>query len=159
MLSIGGFDERRRIDWDWDCWIKLVLAGASVGLVVEPLYRWRLRQESLSARVVDNLREDIVMFEALLHEHPGLTQDDRATIDAVMKRLQRRISFLDARASLIEHRGDARRRQLDVVFGRGYGLQTRAKAGAAFVAPRWAGRSLARQVEASGTGGWNLADR
>jgi glycosyltransferase involved in cell wall biosynthesis len=159
MLSIGGFDERRRIDWDWDCWIKLVLAGAVVGLVDEPLYRWRLRHESLSARVIDNLREDLVIFELLLREHPGLTAKDRSTIDEVVSGLQRKIALLDARASLVESRPDARRRQIDVLFGRRYGVRTRAKAAAAFVAPGLAGRRLERQIAASDTGGWDLADR
>lgn len=158
MLSIGGFDERRRIDSDWDCWIKLVLAGATVGLIVEPLYRWRLNRESLSARVVDNLREDLVMFELLLREHPGLTAQDRATIEGVMRRFRQRVPLLEAKNALVEHRGDARRRQFDVLFGRGFGLQTRAKAAAALVAPRRASRVLNSRGEESRMDGWDLAD-
>jgi glycosyltransferase involved in cell wall biosynthesis len=159
MLSVGCFDERRRINWDWDCWIKLVLAGALVGLVDEPLYRWRLRHESLSAKVVDNYKEDLAIFDNLLLEHPSLTPRDREVIDVVVARHRRRIRLYDAKASLVAGRGDARRRQLDVLFGPRFGLRTRAKAAVAFVAPGTAGRRLEREIAASDTGGWDLADR
>jgi Glycosyl transferase family 2 len=159
MLSIGGFDERRRVNSDWECWIRLVLAGAAVGLVDEPLYRWRLHHESLSARVVDNAREDIVMLQTLAREHDGLTGQDRATIDEAVNGLEHKIALMDARAALVESRADARRRQVDVLFGNGFGMRTRAKAAAAFVAPGLAGRRLERQIAASDTGGWDLADR
>jgi glycosyltransferase involved in cell wall biosynthesis len=159
MLSIGGFDERRRINWDWNCWIRLVLAGAKVGLVDEPLYRWRLRHESLSAKVVENFKEDVVFLELLLEENPSLTERDREVIAEVVERHRRRIRLFEAKASLVEKRDDARRRQLDVVFGPRFGVRTRAKAVVAFVAPGLSGRVLERKVAASETGGWDLADR
>lgn len=159
ILSIGGFDERRRIDWDWDCWIKLILADARVGLIDEPLYRWRLRHESLSARVADNFREDIVMLELLLEEHASLTARDRTTIGEVIDRLRRRLVRLDAKASLLDRGDDVRRRQLDLLRAPDVGIRTRMKAAAAFVAPGVSRRILERQVARSATGGWSLSDR
>ena len=49
LLAIGGFDESLRTSEDWDLLIRLVLAGAAAGLVDEPLYRYRLRPDSLTA--------------------------------------------------------------------------------------------------------------
>jgi len=49
-LAVGGFDESLACAEDWDCWVRLVLAGSRVGLVDEPLYVYRLRDDSLTAR-------------------------------------------------------------------------------------------------------------
>ena len=38
LLAVGGFDESLACAEDWDCWVRLVLAGSRVGLVDEPLY-------------------------------------------------------------------------------------------------------------------------
>jgi hypothetical protein len=109
--------------------------------------------------VIDNFREDVAMLETLVSEHEGLTASDLEAIERSLDELRRKIALLDARTALLEGRSDARRRQLDVVFGRKFGLRTRAKGAAAFLAPGTAGRRLERQVAASSTGGWDLADR
>ena len=41
LLAIGGYDESFRVAYDWDCYLRLLLDGASAGYVDEPLYRYR----------------------------------------------------------------------------------------------------------------------
>ncbi len=42
FLAAGGFDESLRYATDWDLWCRLILDGSRVGLVAEPLARYRL---------------------------------------------------------------------------------------------------------------------
>src|SRR5919109_1464927 len=50
LEGIGGWDESIPIAYDWDCWLRLVLDGCAVGIVDEPLVRYRLRHGSLASR-------------------------------------------------------------------------------------------------------------
>ena len=50
LLAAGGFDHSLRYATDWDLWCRLILDGSRVGLVAEPLARYRLRRASLSAQ-------------------------------------------------------------------------------------------------------------
>src|SRR5206468_812123 len=50
FLAGGGYDETIAYTTDWDCWVRMILDGARVGLVDEPLARYRLHEGSMSAR-------------------------------------------------------------------------------------------------------------
>ena len=49
FLESGGFDPSISHGTDWDLWCRMLLDGSRVGLVNEPLARYRLRRNSLSA--------------------------------------------------------------------------------------------------------------
>lgn len=45
-LSVGGFDPSIQGIEDWDLWLKMAFSGAQFHYVKEPLYRYRVRQNS-----------------------------------------------------------------------------------------------------------------
>jgi glycosyltransferase involved in cell wall biosynthesis len=53
LRALGGYDPAARWAEDWDLWIRLILRGYSAGLIKAPLYEYRQRAGSLSARTVD----------------------------------------------------------------------------------------------------------
>src|SRR4029453_13321152 len=79
LLDAGGVDESIRTATDWECWIRLILDGAEAGLVNEPLARYRLRTESLSASRVGLLRGRVATLEKAAG-HPGLLPEERRTV-------------------------------------------------------------------------------
>jgi hypothetical protein len=132
LLAIGGFDEGLITGSDWECAIRLVLAGCAAGLVDEPLYRYRLRDGSLTSRRVTRLQQRIHFLEKTL-AHPGLRP-------AEMRALRRSIaaqrrSLLVAEAAEASDRRDARRRGLRIALARGMPAATRLRAAVTAVAP------------------------
>ena len=53
LWSVGGYDPQARWAEDWDLWLRLLLRGHRAGLVRAPLYEYRRRAGSLTARRVD----------------------------------------------------------------------------------------------------------
>ncbi|MGY1609580.1 glycosyltransferase family A protein [Geodermatophilus sp. SYSU D00700] len=51
--AVGGYDPAARWAEDWDLWLRLILRGHHAGLVQAPLYEYRQREDSLTARTVD----------------------------------------------------------------------------------------------------------
>src|SRR5919199_2240977 len=76
VRAVGGWDESIRIAYDWDCWMRLVLAGCRAGIVDEPLVRYRLRPGSLASRRAAALRDRAVVLEKN-SSHPSLTAEER----------------------------------------------------------------------------------
>ena len=111
LLAIGGFDESLRTSEDWDLLIRLVLAGAAVGLVDEPLYRYRLRPGSLTATASSALRSRVCVLEAL-RSHPGLTRGERQELERSLDGKRRRVLLAEAELAVTELRPDARNRAL-----------------------------------------------
>jgi Glycosyl transferase family 2 len=142
LLDVGGFDESIRTTTDWECWIRLILDGARAGLVDEPLARYRLRPESLSASRVGLLRGRVATLEKAA-THPGLRPEDRRTVGRSLASQRRDLTVLEAQAALAGRQSDARRRALEIARDSGYGLPTRYKASVSAVAPRLVGRWLA----------------
>jgi hypothetical protein len=141
MLALGGLDERIPRAEDWELWIRLVLTGSRVGLVDQPLARYRLRPDSLSADPVLVLRGRCMALTKTL-AHPALTADERTLVRRSLAEQRRQLKLAEARAALLQRRGDARGLALRVAAGRGQPLQTRVKAAASAIAPRWAARRL-----------------
>jgi GT2 family glycosyltransferase len=151
LLRHGGFDEAILWTTDWDCWIRLVLAGSRIGCIDEPLALYRLREDSLSAR-----REEItsgkVMSLEKTRRDPRLTDEERAVVDASIAGYERELAVLAARRSVAGADEDARSRALAVATGRGFGWRTRLEAGLMAAAPRRAGRRLRRREQDSWVG-------
>jgi glycosyltransferase involved in cell wall biosynthesis len=151
LLSHGGFDESILWTTDWDCWIRLVLAGSRIGCVDEPLALYRLREDSLSARREEITRGKIMTLEKTRRD-PRLTDQERAVVDASIAGYERELAVLGARRSVAAGDEDARGRAVAVATGRGFGWRTRLEAGLMAVAPRRAGRRLRRREQDSWVG-------
>jgi glycosyltransferase involved in cell wall biosynthesis len=67
LMEIGGFDEEFRAAADWECWLRMILAGSSAGLVDAPLLRYRLHAGAMTARRAESLadRERVFTKHAL----------------------------------------------------------------------------------------------
>lgn len=141
FLSIGGSDETLRIE-DWDCWIRLFLDGARAGCVFEPLARYRLRADSVSADDERRRRNDLVVLEKVL-DRTDLRDDERRLVEAAVVARRRTVGLFDLKDRLV--RGEVSRRELlAVARGREHRFGIRAQATAAAMAPRLAGAWLRR---------------
>jgi hypothetical protein len=141
LLAAGGYDERRTTGYyDWECFMRLILSGARVGLVDEPLYVWKLQRGSVSSDPTVNLE---ALLEALidLRSHPGLLPVERDELERVIAEQVGWIARSKARRAIEENLPDARRRSLALLFGRNFGASTRAKAALGVLSPALA-RSL-----------------
>jgi Glycosyl transferase family 2 len=152
LLEAGGFDERLRYAADWDCWIRMILSGSQVGLVAEPLARYRLRAGSLSAERGALLQGRAVVLERAA-ARGGLTASERASViqrAAINRReaaVARAFEALDAGAP------DARAHAARVARDGGNALPTRLRAAAAVVAPGVCRLLLRRRTNALGRPG------
>jgi len=141
LLAAGGFDESILHTTDWDCWIRLILSGSRVGAVLEPLSRYRVREQSLSADRAAMSRGRIRSVQKALG-HPSITPDERAVALATIAAHERELSLYELRDALRGSRRGARRAALTVALRRGTPARTRAKAFAAALAPGLVGRVL-----------------
>ena len=120
--------------------IRLILGGATAGLVDEPLYRYRLRADSLSASRVESLRSRVSLLESF-RGRPGLTASERATLAAEIA--ARRHAVLRAEAEVALRDGDdARRSALKLATGPAASPRERLRALAWAVTPKAAGASV-----------------
>jgi GT2 family glycosyltransferase len=150
LLAVGGFDEAIRWTTDWDCWIRMILDGSRVGLVDEPLARYRLHAASLSSQ-----REHLIAgrLETLgkAVRRNDLSSEERQVVRRAIAGNRRMLALARARSALLEKRPEARRLSLAVAAGPGVGLRTRLKALFAATAPVAAGRRLGSgDVETTG---------
>ena len=148
LLDAGGFDERIRRTTDWECWIRLILSGATAGAVLEPLARYRVRETSLSAQRTLMLEGGIQTLNRAL-EHPMITAAERAVAAAAIADRRRELARIALGDALLAQAPGRRRLAAGVALARNVPLSTRVKAVAATLAPATAGRVLRRR---SGSG-------
>jgi hypothetical protein len=113
LLAVGGFDTSLRTAEDWDCWLRLIHAGASAGLVDEALFEYRLRPSSLTSRRADALLDRI----RVLHRAaalPGLSEQERDALAAALARHRARCLTERACEAVRQEDPDARARLLAV---------------------------------------------
>jgi hypothetical protein len=126
--------------------------------VDEPLYRYRLRPDSLSASQAGNRRANVAILEKLMG-HPALTDAERTVVAEGVRHHRRRAAHYEAKEAILQGRPDARRNSLRIALGRGYPLVSRGKAAVSALAPGLARRVLERQLAASPTRGIELEHR
>jgi hypothetical protein len=153
LLTIGGFDEALPNAEDWDCWIRLILAGAHAGLVDQPLARYRLQPTGLSSQRAGRLRARVLVLEKA-GGNPDLRPDERAIAERSLAARRRELKLGAADAALLEGRPDEARRWLRAVArDPGFRSSSRLRAAAASLAPTLA----ARRVRARERGTWTTA--
>jgi glycosyltransferase involved in cell wall biosynthesis len=144
LLGVGGFDTSLdRLD-DWDCWIRLLLAGSVAGLVNEPLYRYRVRLGSLSVDRAADLHQEVRMLERV-RANPHLRPDERPLLERSI-RVARNSALLAEAEEAVRHSGRGGRRLLaSVAIASGMPARRRLVAISGIVAPRLAAGRLRRQ--------------
>jgi glycosyltransferase involved in cell wall biosynthesis len=107
LRAIGGFDERMRIAYDWDCWLRLIMAGSLAGFVDEPYYEYRLRPGSLTSGRQESLWYRVWLLEKAKRE-PGLSREERRLLRRSIRSHRTRAVYSEMQADL--HGRDARYR-------------------------------------------------
>jgi hypothetical protein len=156
LLEIGGFDESLRTGSDWDCLVRLMLdAGASAGLVDEPLYRYRIHLGSVTADRIETLRDRLTLLERV-GQRAGLSAGQDVALARSLARQRAALILTEAEAALRSRSQDARTQALAVAREPRIPLRSRAAALAAALAPRTAAKALERR---DARGGRSRLDR
>jgi hypothetical protein len=144
LLEAGGYDPAIRHTADWDLWIRMILGGAQVGLVDEPLAQYRLHAASLSTeRLAMSAGRLATLGKASADLR--LTDGERADVReriAAEELNCRREAMADA---VVSGRPDRRSRARAVLRDPAQSYRARVKAFGAMVAPGLAGRALRRR--------------
>jgi hypothetical protein len=141
FLESGGFDASISHGTDWDLWCRMVLGGSRVGLVDEPLARYRLRRSSLSADRTALLEGRCRVLERAA-SRDDLTPGERTRVQAALATAQHNALLARASTALREGSPNARRLAIGVARTPSLPARTRAKAALAALAPRAASRRL-----------------
>jgi glycosyltransferase involved in cell wall biosynthesis len=131
LQAAGGFDEQMRIAYDWECWLRMILAGSEVGMVPEPLYDYVLHGGSLASSRVASLRERVVLLEKASADS-NLRPQERPALERALR--HRREEAARAAIGAAVAAGD-RPQLARVARSRGLGARTRALAGLSALAP------------------------
>jgi glycosyltransferase involved in cell wall biosynthesis len=145
-LSAGGFDPAVYTA-DWDCWIRLILGGARVGLVHEPLALYRVWEGSQSSSRVAYARGHVLTLEKTALRD-DLDSEERKVLEESLDYRRRVAELTAAEAALADGRAGARRQLLRIALSGRYEPRTRAKAAAAALAASTARRRLQRRTDA-----------
>jgi len=138
LRAIGGFDEKMRIAYDWDCWLRLIIAGSAAGMVTEPYYDYVLRSDSLSANRVASLWERPRLLEKALAD-PNLREEERPRVTRAIRRRRSEAVREETRALLADG-SRSRERLLQLLSTRNVDVNARALAALGAVAPTAARR-------------------
>jgi glycosyltransferase involved in cell wall biosynthesis len=107
LLKTGGFDESYRVAYDWECWLRLILAGSLVGMVDAPLMTYHVHEGSLSADKVVSLQERLRLLRAV--DARSLSPDERQARGRAIARDSRRLARLQLRSKGAALRSAVRR--------------------------------------------------
>jgi glycosyltransferase involved in cell wall biosynthesis len=150
LIAVGGFDPSLRFVADWDLWIRMILSGSKAGLVNEPLYRYRIGPNALSARRALLVRGCVTVLERAA-VRPDLRPAQRRTVEQAIAARRREVVKLELDEALAGD-GAVRKRAAAVLSQRELPAHARIKAVAALVAPRLAADVQARRRAGSWVG-------
>lgn len=143
LRAVGGFDEGMRIAYDWDCWLRLLLAGAAAGLADEPLYDYVLHSGSLASSRVASLWERVKLLEKA--QASGKVPAAKRPLLAAAIRRRREEAVRDEVGAILAGAGD-RKRLRELAGIAGIGPRERLLAALALAAPPLARRLAAARV-------------
>lgn len=105
LLDHGGWNETYAVAYDWECWLRLILDGAGVGMVDEPLMTYRVRDGSLSADSVGSLRDRVRLLASV--DPDPLSAAEQAARLRSLRRYTRRLRDAEVAAAVRRQaRGD-----------------------------------------------------
>jgi cellulose synthase/poly-beta-1,6-N-acetylglucosamine synthase-like glycosyltransferase len=159
LVDAGGYDESFAVMQDWECFARLVLGGAVVAYVHEPLYRWRMTPGSRSSRDRVANVEAIERMLVKLLAGSSLRHSERARAQALLGERRRWLARERARQAVESRSGSARGLSLGLVAGRGFDRATRAKAAVTVLSPALARRFLKHRAEQADPAREALAQR
>jgi glycosyltransferase involved in cell wall biosynthesis len=137
LREVGGFDEGLRVGVDWDCWLRLILAGCRAGLVDRPYYDYVLHPGALTSNRKRSLWGRVTLLEkAALN--PDLRPEERPLLTREIRRRRSEAIREETRCAL-EGVG-ARRRLPRLAVLPGVELRTRLGTALALLAPPLARR-------------------
>lgn len=140
-LELGGFDVTMSPAADWDFYLRAVLSGSRVGVVDEPLARYRLRPGSMSADRAVSLGARVRVMDKTRREQP-LTPAVASALEQARHRHARRAALAEAESAIRRGGPGARRAAVALARTPGVGRTTRVKGLLAAVAPGLARRAL-----------------
>jgi glycosyltransferase involved in cell wall biosynthesis len=149
LIEIGGFDESLKYADDWDMWLRLIFAGARVGLVDVPLYRYRIRRTSLSGDRAFSLRDRATLIEKALRSG-GLDPQERVVARRSLRAKLNRALLAEAEMALRAGSSGRRSKALSLMFRRGIRIPTRLRCTVAAIAPNAAAEALNRRESRTG---------
>jgi GT2 family glycosyltransferase len=154
----GGFDEAILWTTDWECWLRLVLGGARIGCLDEPLALYRVRETALSADRAAMTRGRIATLEKTRRD-PRLSGEERHLVDGTLARLRGELALIAARDAVAGGEPAGRRQAAAVALTGRVSLRARVEALGMALAPALALRRLRRRNEESwvGAGGIRVA--
>jgi glycosyltransferase involved in cell wall biosynthesis len=132
LAAVGGFDEQMRIAYDWDCWLRLILAGAAAGLVERPYYDYVLHSGSLASSRVASLWERVRLLEKAL-ANPNMRSQERGPLEAAIR--WRRSEAVREEAQLVRGGEGSRGRLLRLALAPNVALRARGEAALASLSP------------------------
>lgn len=91
-LAVGGYDPALRIGADWECWLRMILAGEQVGCVDEPLSDYRQGGEQLTSNRLREFGGRQQLFAKTL-QRTDLTDEERASIVDLVRVLDARMAL------------------------------------------------------------------
>jgi len=151
FLAAGGFDPALTHAEDWECFIRMILAGARAGFIDQPLSRYRLRPGSLSNQAV-KLQEGHVQAMRKTAADARLTGPERERVEAAVASYEAELRVARLREAVLAGGPAARAEARKALRRADTPLPTRAKAGLALVAPGLARRVAARKGTETGAG-------
>jgi len=143
LLAAGGYDETLATAEDWDCYLRLILAGSAAGLVDEPLFEYRLRGASLTAARGETLLDRVRVLEKAAAGGAALSPRERRTLAASLRRHRGRALQQLAREAAAARDPSMRSRLLAVARSADVAPRARARAALAALAPAAAAARLA----------------
>lgn len=133
-LAVGGFDVELAHTADWEFWQRLILDGSRVGLVDEPLARYRLSTRSLSAHRCRLVQARLVVLSRAAARE-DLVPHERAVVAGAIRRERRELIARRAEASLQDGGWRTRKRFAQLLVARGFGIRARLGALLALASP------------------------
>jgi glycosyltransferase involved in cell wall biosynthesis len=130
LLGVGGFDEAIVCSSDWDCYIRMILDGAKVGYIDEPLLEYRRR----SGQITEDTVYDLTMVLAMLERYVGDARLDTAEREELAASLRMHKLML-TRALLDGRRQGARASAWRLARDRGQSGAVRAECAIAAASP------------------------
>jgi glycosyltransferase involved in cell wall biosynthesis len=145
-VDAGGFDPQLAYAADWEFWQRLIFSGSRVGLVDEPLARYRLTRGTLSSHRVHLVRARLEVLSRA-SRWSSLTAAERRVLTLAIRRESRDLARRAANESLDRGGWPARREFAKILLGRGFGIRTRVGALFAVASPALAARRLKRRAD------------